>query len=93
MSVQRPGSAVTAGRRLPGMVGERRLRNRAFMKALAPGLPMVVLPYGHDQADNAARAMARGASVAVKRTAKAAGRSPRRDRPRAGRTRASTRRE
>src|SRR5262245_52106231 len=54
------------------VAGERRLRNRAFMKALAPGLPMVVLPYGRDQAENAACVMACGASVAVKRTARAA---------------------
>jgi MGT family glycosyltransferase len=42
------------------------------MKALAAGVPMVVLPHGRDQADNAARATARGAGVAVKRTAKPA---------------------
>jgi UDP:flavonoid glycosyltransferase YjiC (YdhE family) len=39
------------------------------MKALAAGVPMVVLHHGRDQADNAARVTARGAGVAVKRTA------------------------
>jgi UDP:flavonoid glycosyltransferase YjiC (YdhE family) len=42
------------------------------MKALAAGVPMVVLHHGRDQADNAARVTARGAGVAVKRTAKPA---------------------
>jgi UDP:flavonoid glycosyltransferase YjiC (YdhE family) len=39
------------------------------MKALAAGVPMVVLHHGRDQADNAARLTARGAGVAVTRTA------------------------
>jgi UDP:flavonoid glycosyltransferase YjiC (YdhE family) len=42
------------------------------MKALAAGVPMVMLHHGRDQADNAARVTARGAGVAVKRTAKPA---------------------
>lgn len=41
----------------------------AVMKALAAGVPMVVLHHGRDQADNAARVTARGAGLAVKRTA------------------------
>jgi MGT family glycosyltransferase len=40
------------------------------MKALAAGLPLVVLHHGRDQVDNAARVTAHGAGVAVKRTAK-----------------------
>src|SRR5262249_34117731 len=39
------------------------------MKALAAGVPMVVLPHGRDQADTAARITARGAGVALARTA------------------------
>ena len=39
------------------------------MKALAAGVPMVVLPHGRDQADTAARVTARGAGVALVRTA------------------------
>src|SRR5262245_5020960 len=39
------------------------------MKALAAGVPMVVLPHGRDQADTAARVTARGAGVALARTA------------------------
>jgi hypothetical protein len=39
------------------------------MKALAAGVPMVVLPHGRDQADTAARITARGAGVALVRTA------------------------
>jgi MGT family glycosyltransferase len=42
------------------------------MKALAAGVPMVVLHHGRDQADNAARVTARGAGVAVKRIARPA---------------------
>ncbi|HKB11377.1 MAG TPA: nucleotide disphospho-sugar-binding domain-containing protein, partial [Vicinamibacterales bacterium] len=42
------------------------------MKALAAGVPMVVLPHGRDQADNAARVTARGAGVMVKRGARPA---------------------
>jgi len=42
------------------------------MKALAAGVPMVVLPHGRDQADTAARIAARGAGVALSRTARAA---------------------
>ena len=40
------------------------------MKALAAGVPMVLLPHGRDQADNAARVTARGAGVTLKRTAR-----------------------
>jgi hypothetical protein len=39
------------------------------MKALAAGVPIVVLPHGRDQADTAARVTARGAGVALARTA------------------------
>jgi len=39
------------------------------MKALAAGVPMVVLPHGRDQADTAARVTARGAGVALTRSA------------------------
>lgn len=39
------------------------------VKALAAGVPMVVMHHGRDQADNAARVTARGAGIAVKRTA------------------------
>jgi MGT family glycosyltransferase len=40
------------------------------MKSLAAGVPMLLLPHGRDQADNAARVTARGAGISVKRTAK-----------------------
>jgi UDP:flavonoid glycosyltransferase YjiC (YdhE family) len=43
------------------------------MKALAAGVPMVVLPHGRDQADTAARVTARGAGVALARTASSNG--------------------
>jgi len=39
------------------------------IKALAAGLPLVVLHHGRDQADNAARVTTRGAGVAVSRRA------------------------
>jgi MGT family glycosyltransferase len=39
------------------------------MKALAAGVPLVVLPHGRDQADTAARVVARGAGIALKRSA------------------------
>lgn len=39
------------------------------VKALAAGVPLVILPHGRDQADNAARVTARGAGRAVKRSA------------------------
>jgi MGT family glycosyltransferase len=39
------------------------------VKALAACVPMVVLPHGRDQADNAARVTARGAGIALKRSA------------------------
>jgi MGT family glycosyltransferase len=41
------------------------------VKALAAGLPLVILHHGRDQADNAARVTARGAGVAVSRRAPA----------------------
>jgi MGT family glycosyltransferase len=40
------------------------------MKALAAGVPMVVLPHGRDQADTAARVTARGAGITLKRSAR-----------------------
>ncbi len=39
------------------------------MKALAAGVPMVILPHGRDQADTAARVTARRAGVVLTRTA------------------------
>lgn len=39
------------------------------IKTLAAGVPLVVLPHGRDQADNAARVTARGAGMAIRRTA------------------------
>ena len=42
------------------------------VRALAADVPLVVLHHGRDQADNAARLKARGAGLAVKRTASAA---------------------
>jgi MGT family glycosyltransferase len=42
------------------------------VKSLAAGVPMVLLPHGRDQADNAVRVTARGAGVALKRSAKPA---------------------
>ena len=39
------------------------------VKALAAGVPMVLLPHGRDQGDTAVRVTARGAGVALKRTA------------------------
>ncbi|WP_448808845.1 glycosyltransferase [Agromyces bauzanensis] len=41
------------------------------IKALAAGVPLVMLHHGRDQADNAVRVTARGAGVAVRRTASA----------------------
>jgi MGT family glycosyltransferase len=40
------------------------------VKALAAGVPLVVMPHGRDQADNAARVVARRAGVKVSRRAK-----------------------
>jgi MGT family glycosyltransferase len=40
------------------------------MKALAAGVPILVLPHGRDQADTAARVTARGAGIALARTAR-----------------------
>ena len=42
------------------------------VKALAADVPLVVLPHGRDQLDNAVRVTSRGAGVAVKRTATSA---------------------
>ena len=39
------------------------------VRALAAGVPMVVLHHGRDQADNADRITARGAGIALRRTA------------------------
>ena len=39
------------------------------VKALAAGVPMVLLPHGRDQADTAVRVTERGAGIALKRTA------------------------
>ena len=39
------------------------------VKALAAGVPVVVLPHGRDQADNAVRVTSRGSGVRLKRTA------------------------
>jgi MGT family glycosyltransferase len=39
------------------------------MKALAAGVPMVLLPHGRDQGDTATRVTMRGAGIALKRTA------------------------
>jgi len=41
------------------------------IKSLAAGVPLVILPHGRDQADNAARVVARGAGVKVAKDAKA----------------------
>jgi UDP:flavonoid glycosyltransferase YjiC (YdhE family) len=41
------------------------------IKALAAGLPLVILHHGRDQGDNAVRVVARGAGVAVSRRASA----------------------
>lgn len=40
------------------------------MKALAAGVPMVLLPHGRDQADTAVRVTTRGAGIMLKRTAR-----------------------
>ena len=39
------------------------------VKALAAGVPLVVLPHGRDQLDNAVRVTSRGAGIKLKRTA------------------------
>jgi MGT family glycosyltransferase len=40
------------------------------VKALAAGVPMVLLPHGRDQADTAVRVAARGAGITLRRTAR-----------------------
>lgn len=40
------------------------------VKALAAGVPLVILPHGRDQADTAARVAARGAGIKLARTAR-----------------------
>lgn len=40
------------------------------VKTLAAGVPMVLLPHGRDQGDTAVRVTARGAGIALKRTAR-----------------------
>jgi MGT family glycosyltransferase len=42
------------------------------VKALAAGVPMVLLPHGRDQADTAARVTMRGAGIALQRTSRPA---------------------
>jgi UDP:flavonoid glycosyltransferase YjiC (YdhE family) len=42
------------------------------VKALAAGVPMVLLPHGRDQEDTAVRVSARGAGITLKRTARSA---------------------
>lgn len=44
----------------------------SVMKALAAGVPMVVMHHGRDQADNAIRLTRRGAAVAISRTSSSA---------------------
>jgi UDP:flavonoid glycosyltransferase YjiC (YdhE family) len=41
-----------------------------IVRALAAGAPMVVLPHGRDQADNARRITSRGAGISLRRSAK-----------------------
>ena len=41
------------------------------LKTLAAGLPLVILPHGRDQADNAVRVTTRGAGIAISRRASA----------------------
>ena len=40
------------------------------IKALAAGRPMVILPHGRDQADNAVRVTSRGAGISISRRAR-----------------------
>jgi UDP:flavonoid glycosyltransferase YjiC (YdhE family) len=40
------------------------------MKALAAGVPMILMPHGRDQPDTAARVTARGAGITLRRTAR-----------------------
>jgi UDP:flavonoid glycosyltransferase YjiC (YdhE family) len=42
------------------------------MKSLAAGRPLLILPHGRDQADNAMRVAARGAGLTLDRTSDAA---------------------
>ena len=42
------------------------------VKSLAAGVPLLVLPHGRDQGDNAARVSARGAGLALRRTSRPA---------------------
>jgi UDP:flavonoid glycosyltransferase YjiC (YdhE family) len=42
------------------------------IRSLAAGVPLVVMPQGRDQADNAARLESRGAGVTIKSSASAA---------------------
>jgi MGT family glycosyltransferase len=42
------------------------------VKSLAAGVPLLVLPHGRDQGDNAARVSARGAGLSLRRTARPA---------------------
>jgi UDP:flavonoid glycosyltransferase YjiC (YdhE family) len=42
------------------------------VRALAAGVPLVVMPHGRDQADNAVRVTSRNAGVSIKRKAQPA---------------------
>ena len=48
------------------------------VKALAAGVPMVLLPHGRDQTDTAVRVSGRGAGVMLKRSVRPAPESPQR---------------
>jgi MGT family glycosyltransferase len=71
----RPGTNVTV---VPSAPHRQVLQEAALVvthgghgtviKALAAGVPMVVLPHGRDQADTAARVTARGAGLVLKRS-------------------------
>jgi UDP:flavonoid glycosyltransferase YjiC (YdhE family) len=75
----RPGPNITV---VPSAPHRQVLRHAALVvthgghgivvKALAAGVPMVLLPHGRDQADTAVRVTARGAGIALRRAASAA---------------------
>ena len=76
VSALEPGENVTV---VPGAPHTEVLRRTSLvvthgghgtvMKALAAGVPMVVLPHGRDQADTAARVTSRGAGLVLNRSA------------------------
>jgi MGT family glycosyltransferase len=75
LSVPVPPNAMVVGRASHGAL-LRRARlvithggHGTVLRALAAGVPLVVLPMGRDQADNAARVAARGAGIALSRNA------------------------